>query len=151
MGGGVASGAGVSREGGRVTARIDHAEHEAAHVVVGLALGLPLKIATLRQEVWRSIEIEGYVWFGAPSKRLAHGIVACAGIVWESKPGGSPTGARGDRALAAEYLGAPADVRTGCKIASEILRTRQTALARVARELCDRDLRPAELAELINE
>ena len=97
-----------------MTARVDHAEHEAAHVVVGLALCLPLRLATLRQETWRNFEIEGYTWFGAPRQRLAHGVVACAGIAWESRPGGSPHGARGDRKLALERLRTPADVRTGC-------------------------------------
>lgn len=132
-----------------MTTRTDHAEHEAAHVVVGLALGLPLKIATVRKDVWRNIEIEGFTWFGAPRKRLAHGVTVCAGIVWEGRPGGSPSGAHGDKRLAREYLRTPADVATGCAIAAEILRTRQGALQRVARELCDRDLRPAELAEMV--
>ncbi len=132
------------------------AEHEAAHVVVGLALGLPLKIATVRSDVWRKIELGGFTWFGGFRNRLAHGIMSCAGIVWERRPGGDPRGARGDATLAREYLRTPirggstaANVETGCNLAAEILRTRQSALARVARELCDRDLRPADLAEMV--
>lgn len=132
-----------------MTTRTDHAEHEAAHVVVGLALGLPLKIARARLERWKGIEIEGFVWFGAPSRRMAHGITACAGIVWENQPGGSKVGASADRAHAAYYLRTAESIRTGCKVASEIIRTRGAILARVARELCDRDLRPAELAEMV--
>lgn len=139
-----------------MSVRVDHSEHEAAHVVVGLALGLPLKAATLSKTTWRKIEIEGFVWFGDYRKHLAHGVTACAGIVWESRPGGEPEGARGDLQLAREYLrrttygGSTAqNIATGCTLAAEILRTRQRVLARVARELCDRDLGPRELRELV--
>jgi hypothetical protein len=139
-----------------MTTRAEHAEHEAAHVGVGLALGLPLKVATLKRSVWQKIEIEGFVWFGDLRNRLAHGVMACAGVVWEARPGGEPKGARGDLTNARFFLQSvrrgsslAANVQTGCKLAAEIMRTRQRVLARVARELCDRDLRPAELAEMV--
>jgi hypothetical protein len=139
-----------------MTVRVDIAEHEAAHVVVGLALGLPLKVATLRKDVWRKIEIEGFTWFGGYRRHLAHGITNCAGVVWESRPGGDPRSARGDLRLAREHLvsnvngrSTRAAVETGCRVAAEILKSRRGILARVARELCDRDLRPTELAEMV--
>ncbi len=121
-------------------------------------MGCPLKLASVRKDVWRKIEIEGFTWFGGTRNYLAHGVMSCAGIVWERRPGGELSRARGDAQLAKEYFTSRAHagrtsehVETGCRIAAEMLASRKRILARVARELCSRDLRPAELAELIVE
>ena len=126
--------------------RADVAEHEAAHVVVGMALGLPFRAAKVGHEVWKDFEILGYTWFGGRCK-VAHGVLACAGIVWERKFGRNRVHASADRQNARGYLGS--GVRTGCKLANEILVTRTEILGRVARELCDRDLGPKELAAMV--
>lgn len=126
--------------------RTDVAEHEAAHVVVGASLGLPFKRAKVGREEWRSFVIEGLTWFGGRCW-LAHGITACAGVVWERREGGSRLGAAADRRNAQNCFD-QRNISTGCKAAADILRTRGEILERVARELCDRDLGPAELAEL---
>jgi len=131
-----------------VTRLADVAEHEAAHIVVGLALRLPFKAARLGEERWRNLTILGYTWFGGRC-HIAHGVAACAGIVWERRPGGRPDAAAGDRRLARENLRTRAGIETGCRLAAEILSRRRGILEIVARELCDRDLGPAELAEMV--
>ncbi len=132
-------------------AHIDHAvaEHEAAHIVVGLALGLRLRRAVVGPCEWRGWAALGYTWFAVgPRKRLAAGIMSCAGIAWEARPSGDAQGAAGDRILAREWLTSLHDVAVGTRIAAEILRGRRAIHARLAAELTDGALGPRDIARL---
>jgi hypothetical protein len=128
------------------------AEHEAAHLVVGVALGLRLRHVVVKPSTWRGFEIAGYTWFATPGNKIAHGIVACAGMVWESRPGGKRLGAAGDRKLAREYLRTASAVKTGCRVAAEILTHRKRAHRRVVREICEHaKLGPRDIERLVLE
>lgn len=127
------------------------AEHEAAHLVVGLALGLKLRRAFVRRETWNGLTIDGLVYFnGYQRRRLAIGVMACAGIVWEAK-----LGRKGldwvDAKLARTCLTSTHDVLVATRLAREILEGRRRLHARVASELCDRDLGPADVEALVLE
>lgn len=126
------------------------AEHEAAHVVVGLALGLRLRRATIVPSPApgpTGIHV-GYAWFEHGRNYTAHAIMCCAGVAWERRPGGlgqSPA----DYALAKSSLRYKSDVETCVRIARELLDGRRRAQARVASELCDRDLTAADVEALV--
>lgn len=127
------------------------AEHEAAHLVVGLALGLKLKRAKLEEVRLSSGLVElGHVWFAGSGRRgLALSIMYCAGVAWELEHGADPTAIAHDQKLAEKYLIGKHDVATGIRLASELLAARKKAHARVASELCERDLGPRDIARLI--
>lgn len=129
--------------------RADAAEHEAAHVVVGLALGLKLKKATIALTTARGQTNAGHVWFEHGRQYLAFGIMVCAGIAWERRAGGKPLNASGDERLAKQIHIYRANVETSVRVADEMIRSRRAALQRVARELCDRDLGPADVERLV--
>ena len=132
--------------------RADAAEHEAAHVVVGLAVGLQFKRAALLEVNPKHLDPDsGYCWFlGHRTKdRLALGIMYCAGAAWEAQHG-RPAFARGDLKLARNWLGlSAADVRAATRIARELLDSRRRVHARIASELCDRDLTARDVAGLV--
>src|SRR5688572_19198623 len=93
------------------------AEHEAAHVVVGLAMGLRLHRASLTPEVIDGVLTCGYAWFGGSSREgLARSVMYCAGVAWESRPGGMPEAASADRRLARKYFRSAHDLQTGVRI-----------------------------------
>lgn len=130
---------------------LSDAEHEAAHLVVGLALGLKLKRAFVRRATYEGILIDGLVYFnGYARRRLAVGVMACAGIVWEAR-----LGRKGldwvDAKLARDCLTSAHDVKVATNLAREILDGRRRLHARVASELCDRDLGPADVERLVLE
>ena len=127
------------------------AEHEAAHVVVGLALGLRLRrvaLGAFDDEGWYT---HGFTWFRGnyAEHRLALGVMYCAGVAWEARRGAKEYAAA-DRELALKACKQSRhDYRTGVRIADEILRARARAHRRVVRELCDRDLGPRDVERLV--
>ncbi len=129
------------------------AEHEAAHVVVGLALGLRLRRATIVPSPWGSRKVAlGYAWFGGSSREgFARTIMYCAGIAWESRPGGTPAAARADEIQARQFFTSQHDLACGVRIAREMLDGRRRAHARIASELCDRDLTSADIEAMLFE
>lgn len=129
--------------------RADAAEHEAAHVVVGLALGLKLKHATIRMTTMRGESLDGHVWFEHGRQYLAFGVMVCAGIAWERRYGGKPVNASGDERLAKQIHIYRANVETSVRIADEMIRSRRAAHTRVARALLDRDLGPSDVERLV--
>jgi hypothetical protein len=59
------------------------AAHEAAHVVVGVALGLRLRAATVTREILPDGRtLEGYAWFGGRN-REAFALMYAAGVAWD--------------------------------------------------------------------
>lgn len=126
------------------------AEHEAAHMVVGLALGLRFKRAAVEEWSFRGWRALGFTWFSVgPRTRLAAGVMSCAGIAWEARPGGWHEGADGDRKLAREWLTGAHDVRVATRIAAELLAARRAIHIRLAHELCERSLGPRDVARLV--
>jgi len=126
------------------------AEHEAAHMVVGLALGLRFKRAAVEDFEWRGWQAGGFTWFaGGPRTRLASGVMSCAGIAWESRQGGVPEYADGDRKLAREWLASMHDVRAATRIANEILTSRKRIHRTLAHRLCEAPLGPRDVARLV--
>jgi hypothetical protein len=127
------------------------AEHEAAHLVVGLSLGLRLRTVSLEPTVLDGLTVLGYTWFGGSSREgLARSIMYCAGVAWESRPGGVPVAASADRRLARKYFRSEHDLQTGVKIAAEILATRRRVHASVVSELLDRArLGPKDVERLV--
>jgi hypothetical protein len=123
------------------------AEHEAAHVVVGLALGLKLRKATIRPTPHGKSGIAlGYVWFYSGRKYLAQAIMCCAGVVWDERSG-FDVDTVGDLATAKKLV-SRGDVATCMSIARELLDGRRRLHARIASELCDRDLSGADVDAL---
>lgn len=130
------------------------AEHEAAHVVVGLALGLKLRKVSLGSYEHGGEAIHGFTWFRGNDvdHRLALGVMYAAGVAWEASLTGKSAGrtyAVIDRELAQSMLQSRHSFRTGVRIADEILRARRRAFRRVVRELCDRDLGPRDVEALV--
>ncbi len=125
------------------------AEHEAAHVVVGCALGLKLKRASIAHAQPGHDSSEGFTWFQHGRDYLAFGVMVCAGIAWESRPGGEPAYAAADLKSARQIHRYRANVETSVRIAREMLDGRRRLHARIASELCDRDLGSADIERLI--
>ena len=125
------------------------AEHEAAHVVVGLALGLRLRRATLQPTpIGRDGIAVGYAWFEHGKNYMAHAIMVCAGVAWDRRTGGDTSH---DYALAKHTLRYRADVETGVRVAREMLDSRRRLHARLTSELLDRDLTAADIEAIVNE
>src|SRR5687767_2105984 len=61
------------------------AQHEAAHVVVGVALGLTLGRASALPWVEEGVQYGGYCWFPLPPNRRtwADAVMGAAGVAWE--------------------------------------------------------------------
>lgn len=128
------------------------AEHEASHLVTGLALGLRLRKATITPSPLGKRGIAcGYVWFYSDRKYLAQAIMCAAGVVWDKRCGfNNDVSGLGDMA-SIKKLVSRGDVETCLNLAREILDGRRRLHARVASELCDRDLGPADVEALVLE
>jgi hypothetical protein len=122
------------------------AQHEAAHVVVGLAVGLRFSSARLfpekRAQVWGETVFDGL----ANDPRVA--IMYAAGIAWEEGIG-DPQVAAGDRALLAKEHYTRAEIRGLVRAAAAILSTLGREHARVTRLLVERDLTRADSMRLV--
>lgn len=114
---------------------IEVARHEAAHVVVGVALGLHLSEAVVEAD-----NMAGYALFRVPkSKRLAWAITLAAGIAFERRSGDEYT-ARGDRELLRKLGHKRHAIESLVCAADAILESRATAHALVTRALMQRDI-----------
>ena len=126
---------------------LDLAQHEAAHVVVGVALGLRLSKAVLGggAGVVRGVNTLGYSLFTVPHRKgTAWAITLAAGIAFERRAGEEET-ARGDYKLLRQE-GHSAHAITALVVAADaILETRGLAHARVTRALLQRDLTGADI------
>jgi hypothetical protein len=126
---------------------LDAIQHEACHVVVGIALGLRLRKAAISKESRDGWKTSGYAWFTSHGSALAHAIMYAAGVVWEQAHGReSPLDYKymleelsikdGDNVPGAEQ----AEVRTCLRLAKYLLKDRMTAHKQVTKALLDRDL-----------
>jgi hypothetical protein len=128
---------------------LDVAQHEAAHVVVGVALGLRIKRAEIDppRPGWTK---SGGVWFdGRCGTTEAWCIMLAAGVVWEQALHGHARGASGDLAvLRSIYVCTRNRVRPFAVAASALLAGLGPAHARVTRALLERDLTGADITLL---
>ena len=128
------------------------AEHEAAHLVVGLALGLRLRKATIvPSPLGRTGIACGYVWFYSDRKYLAQAIMSAAGIIWDERSGLNSDISGSVDLKNMKALVSLSDIPTCFSLAKELLEGRRRLHARVASELCDRDLGPADVERLVLE
>lgn len=127
------------------------AQHEAAHIVVGTALGLRLRRASARP--WGD-DCEGYAWFPLPPDRRtwAQAVMVAAGVAWERAV--APTvadaegGARYDWADLLESTPTVHDAETCVRAAVALLAGLGPLHARVTRALLERDLTHVDIASL---
>lgn len=119
---------------------VETAQHEAAHIVVGLALGLRLLGARVRREVRGGEPVDGWADFDArTSTPLEWALMLAAGIAWDEAIGESPECSAGDREGVIAQPGLFArDVPTLVRVAGTLLSTLGPQHARVTRALVDR-------------
>lgn len=121
------------------------AQHEAAHVVVGVALGLRLRAAvvgTLGEDA------EGYAAFDSRGPVDAFALMLAAGVYYEQRRG-CPASAGYDRAeLRALCDGKASRVRVYVIAAGAILESRRAAWEKVTAALLERDITGADIVRL---
>jgi hypothetical protein len=133
------------------TRDLQTAQHEAAHVVVGVALGLRVREVAVGSGSGaaqalrlRGMKVAGYTWFKVPrADWMANALTVAAGIAWERAVNGCDDG--GDRAILRRmgYRGRAVDALAAA--AGAILEARGAAHARVTRALLERDLVSADI------
>lgn len=124
--------------------RFDVAQHEAAHIVVGAALGLHLRRATAR----RTHSDLGFAHFAdGVAEDLAQAIMLAAGVAWD-RALGQEMPHDVDRRYCRELVRSDADVETAIRLAGDVLRTRGPIHANVTRALLEKDLDHADLQAL---
>lgn len=127
------------------------AAHEAAHVVVGVALGLRLREARVcRERLPDGRTLEGYAWFaGSPrGRREAFALMYAAGIAHDRAlrtPGYSYSW---DAAHAREMCSGRLGYEATIKAAAALLQLLREPHARVTAALMERDLRAADILAL---
>jgi hypothetical protein len=125
---------------------LDTAQHEAAHVVVGVALGLRVSEVTIdgpRGDAWG--------WEGRRRRgwREAWALMYAAGVAWErAHPTGDPWAARHDLAAVKRLSSGRAGAEACITAAGALLATLGTAHRRVTLALLDRDLTGADVAAI---
>ncbi len=131
---------------------LEVAQHEAAHVVVGCALGLRVRRAVLVPA--RKGERVGAGWAefdGRLGTIEAWGLMLAAGVAWELALHGARgwAEARGDVIeLARMHVHTRPRVRALATAAGAMLASLAPVHARVTRALLERDLGPADVAAL---
>jgi hypothetical protein len=129
---------------------LEAAQHEAAHVVVGVALGLHLSKASAR--AWTSGDADGWTWFPAPPNRCewAYALMTAAGVAWERKT--NPKSWRWHAKYDwEELLGAVPgkhDAEACVRAATSMLAGLAAVHARVARALLEKDLTGADISAI---
>jgi hypothetical protein len=134
---------------------LDVAQHEAAHVVVGCALGLTFRRAMIGthagtinpRETW-----DGETWFlERPGDDIGHAIMAAAGVTWDQRMHGHVLDVpESDLWYVRRYArGSRRRVESCIRAAATILEARAGVHRRVTRALMDQDLTPAGLRALI--
>jgi hypothetical protein len=130
------------------------AQHEAAHIVVGVSLGLHLGKASAREWQDEGLTCGGYCWFAVPPGRCAwaEAVMVAAGVVWERATHprtADATGlARYDWADLLSHVPSRHDAETCVRAAGALLAGLGVVHARVTRALLERDLTGADMARL---
>lgn len=126
---------------------LQDAQHEAAHVVVGVTLGLRLYRATIHPHDGAPDD-SGYAWFW-DGPREAELIMAAAGVAWERRVG-DVWHARDDIAwLRSRRVRGNARLVALERAAWAVLESRAALHARVTRALLEGDVTPRVLRTLV--
>lgn len=131
------------------------AGHEAAHVVVGCALGLTFRAARVRTHPGvhdPSATWDGETWFlERPGDDLGHAIMAAAGVVWDQRVHAHVEAVpESDLWYVRKYMrGSRRRVETCIRSAATILDARAKLHARLMRALADRDLTANDLRTIV--
>jgi len=124
----------------------DTAAHEAAHVVVGLALGLRLRRAVVRRHTLAGVTYDGYALFtGGRHSAEALALMHAAGVAHERAVGGLAVHAAADFRAVREYASSRRGVEALVVAAAAILAGRQREHARMTRALLAHDLSGADI------
>lgn len=128
---------------------LETAQHEAAHLVVGVALGLRLRRAVVEPAPRPDWTAPGYCWFPVRGytlrKRSALALMYAAGMAWEAGFGRpSITDAR----LCRQLVTSRQDVYALEKAARAMLIELAPVHKQVTRALLDRDLTGVDVARL---
>jgi hypothetical protein len=115
-------------------------QHEAAHVTVGVALGLRLHSAAVMRWVDDDGTVAaGWTWFPEGS-REALALMYASGVAWERATGGRRYES-GDSRCLRELIGTSRQGFEACVTAAgALLESRAVAHARVTRVLLERDI-----------
>lgn len=128
---------------------LEAAQHEAAHLVVGVSLGLRLRCAGVEPAPGPDWTAPGYCWFALQGytlrKRSALALMYAAGIAWEA---GFDRPSLVDAQLCRKLVTSRQDVYALEKAARAMLIGLSPIHARVTRALLDRDLTAADVARL---
>jgi hypothetical protein len=129
---------------------LDTAQHEAAHLVVGVALGLRLRRAVIEAPPARGWTAPGYCWFYDETGKIqAEALMFAAGIAWERALGhGDATDASEDEKACRALLATDHDLRACVRAAGAMLATLAPIHTRVTRALLARDLSSRDLARI---
>ena len=122
---------------------LDVAQHEAAHVVVGVALGLRLHSASALPSPKE--DLLGHAWFPYGS-RIALSIMYSAGVAWDRLTGAGLS--EGDVVLVREIERSAAGVRASVRAARALITELRGVHAQVTRALLKQDLRHQHIAAL---
>ncbi len=127
------------------------AQHEAAHVVVGVALGLRLRSAVVGYHEDPELgPVAGVASFDRRSGTTeAYALMLAAGVYFEERTTGSWTDARGDVRIL-RTMGHRPDARISVMAvaAGAILESRRAAWDAVTRALLERDITGADVAAI---
>ncbi len=134
--------------------RLYAAQHEAAHITVGVTLGLRLGKASARLWYDEGVACGGYCWFAVPPRRCtwAETIMVAAGVAWERAVAPRTLDAVGlaqyDWADLLTRVPTRHDAEACVRAAAGLLRGLGSAHAAVTRGLLERDLTGADVEAL---
>ena len=126
------------------------AAHEAAHVVVGCAVGLRLRKARIGLFLADGVLVDGFAWFAGRSHgaREPWAMMYAAGVAWDRavrSPGYSHSS---DAAWARELCSGRAGYLAMLRATAALLAARRHAHERVTQALLERDLTGDDVAAL---
>lgn len=129
---------------------LSDAQHEAAHIVVGVALGLRLRGATLAaRKIGRHEYLGWTTWEPRPWPREAGLLMTAAGLAWERRCG-DLIHARSDTAdLRRAGVRGNARIAVLERAAWALLAERHATHTRVTRALIERDLTARDIRALV--
>lgn len=128
---------------------IDVAQHEAAHVVVGVALGLKIREAVLKNEDMGNGWIKlGHVWFDWRGQADALVLATAAGIAWDRAQGHRIWSSGDPRILYELGVKSRRAIDVHVKAASALLTQLGIAHDRVSRALVERDIGGSDIEKL---